>query len=142
MEYKLNLENAFDFNQAEVEAIKQQWQALINMVVWGDIQSNQIGKLPRLRKRVLEVGESFRSFIAPKDWIEQPRQQLKSALGSSIKLRDSLATMLTQAAAISGGKDFDAFKLQVAALDSSIQAIIGQYENEWANLLDSLGYED
>lgn len=112
------------------------------LLMWGDLQSEQIGRVTRVRKRLLEVGESYRSFIAAKDWIDQPRQQLKSALGSSIKLRDSLGALESNAKAITRGQDLEQFHTLMTQLSTAIMALITESENKWAEQLDAMGYAD
>lgn len=131
------VKTAFELDQQQIEKIKQCWMTLMEIIVWYDVASTKIGALPRARKRVLEVGESFRSFIASKDWIDQPRQQLKSALGASVKLRDSLTALNTVCAQITEGEDVPRFQSIVSALDEMIMNFILPLENQWAELLDS-----
>jgi len=128
---------SFDFDQKALEQIKQKWLEVVQLLMWGDVSSKKIGALPRSRKRVLEVGESFGSFISSKNWIVQPRQQLKSALGSSVKLRDSLSALQLVNKHITEGDEAETYQQIVDELDVLLMDLITQYEYQWAELLDS-----
>jgi len=132
-----NVKSAFELDEKQIETIKQRWSSLLEVVMWLDVASTKIGALPRARKRVLEVGESFRSFIASKDWIDQPRQQLKSALGASVKLRDSLTALKTVSVHINQGDEVDQYHSALSEFDELIMNFIVPLENQWAELLDS-----
>jgi len=110
--------------------------------MWSSLNSDKIGKLTRMRKRLLELGESIQSFFSDKDWIAQPRQQLKSALGSSIKLRDGLTAFLVSVEFINTGTDVQTFLVASKALEQSLMEVLIEKENIWASALDNLGYDD
>ena len=114
----------------------------MSMAMWSSINSDKIGKLTRMRKRLLELGESIQSFFSDKDWIEQPRQQLKSALGSSIKLRDSLTAFLASVDFINTGVDVQAFLAASKKLEETLMELLIEKENIWATALDNMGYND
>ncbi|MGH8747266.1 MAG: hypothetical protein ACREUK_12350, partial [Burkholderiales bacterium] len=61
-------------------ALRRNWLALADLALWGGAQSSKLGALPRLRKRILELGERLASLGASRSWIPQPRERLKSAL--------------------------------------------------------------
>lgn len=125
------------FDPASVAALRQSWLRLMNIGVWGELSSPKIGAMARMRKRLLEVGENLRSLFAPRDWIPQPREQLKSALGSGIKLRDSLMALERAAALVEGGADFPEFEQVLLGFYRDLLALLEQYEARWAGLLDS-----
>lgn len=132
----------FEFDNDNIEEIKEKWLDIVKLLMWGDVSSKKIGALPRSRKRMLEVGESFGSFISSKAWIEQPRQQLKSALGSSVKLRDSLSALGLVNKHITEGSDAKSYQKQVDEIEMLLMALIFKHENLWANLLESQSYDD
>jgi len=128
---------SFEFDQNRLNDIKTKWLALVQLLMWGDVSSKKIGALPRSRKRVLEVGESFGSFIAEKTWITQPRQQLKSALGSSVKLRDSLSALSLVSKHITEGGDAEKYQHLAKELDEMLVELILEYEYKWADILEA-----
>ncbi|MDH5258313.1 MAG: hypothetical protein OEX07_09895, partial [Gammaproteobacteria bacterium] len=115
---------SFEFDENQLNEIKEKWLDIVKLLMWGDVSSKKIGALPRSRKRVLEVGESFGSFVASKSWIEQPRQQLKSALGSSVKLRDSLSALGLVNKHITEGEEAETYQKQVVELELLIMELI------------------
>ena len=133
---------SFEFDENQLNEIKEKWLDIVKLLMWGDVSSKKIGALPRSRKRVLEVGESFGSFVASKSWIEQPRQQLKSALGSSVKLRDSLSALGLVNKHITEGEEAETYQKQVVELELLIMELIFKHENLWANLLESQSYDE
>ena len=135
------IKTSFDFDNDEINAIKQKWLDVIQLLMWGNVSSKKIGALPRSRKRVLEVGESFGSFISDKSWIDQPRQQLKSALGSSVKLRDSLSALKLVNKHITEGEEADIYQQQVTELDEMLMALVHKHEYQWADILDNADTE-
>ncbi len=58
------------FDTAEREALRREWLTLVDLAVWGSAQSQQLGALPQLRKRVVALG-------APRGWIARPRERLR-----------------------------------------------------------------
>jgi len=119
-----------------VRAARRAWLALIELAVWGDLSSSSLGTMPRVRKRVLEVGEKFRGLAADRVWIPHPREQVKSALACALGLRDSLGELERAAASLDGGADLDAF---VGGLHELRRLVAGiePLEGRWAQLLDS-----
>ena len=128
---------SFEFKNEQIEKIKSKWLEVVQLLMWCDVSSKKIGALPRSRKRILEVGESFGSFISSKEWITQPRQQLKSALGSSVKLRDSLSALTLVNKHITEGAESEKYQRLVKELDDMLMALILEYEFKWAELLDN-----
>ena len=132
----------FEFDDERIEEIKTKWLDTLKVLMWGDVSSKKIGALPRSRKRLLEVGESLVSFISSKAWIEQPRQQLKSALGSSVKLRDGISALAVVNKHITEGEDAINYQQQVRELEEMLMELILKHENLWADLLESQSHED
>ena len=71
-------------------ALRRDWLALADLAVWGGAQSSRLGALPRLRKRIMELGERLASLGAPRGWIPQPRERVKSVLATAIAARELL----------------------------------------------------
>lgn len=127
---------ALAFDPAEVASLRQAWLRLLDLAVWGDLVSSKIGALPRLRKRLLETGEDLRSLVADRQWIPQPRERLKSALGSSVKLRDGLLNLERAAVLLDGGADFAVFERALMTWREALLRFIEVHEQRWAGLLD------
>jgi hypothetical protein len=89
-------------------ALRRDWLALADLAVWGGAQSSRLGALPRLRKRVMELGERFASLGAPRGWIPQPRERLKSALATAIAARELLEQCAQALAELDAGAERDA----------------------------------
>lgn len=131
------VQQSLTFDPQRILGLQQQWQSLMLVTVWGKLESTKIGALPRLRKRVLETGENLVSLFANRDWISQPHQQLKSALGTSVKLRDSLLSLERAAVTVEKGEDFPAFEQAIMAFRQDIVTLLEEYEAAWAELLES-----
>jgi len=127
---------SFAFDEEKLKQLKAHWLDVMQLLMFGDVGSKKIGALPRSRKRLLEVGESFGSFISSKTWIDQPRQQLKSALGSSVKLRDSLSALGLVNKHITEGADAENYQQEVKALELGFMTLLMHHENLWASILD------
>ena len=74
----------------QVEQWRQQWLAVMDLALWGELKSAHLGALSKLRRRVLECGEKLRSYAADRSWIPHPREQIKNCLSSGLQLRESL----------------------------------------------------
>jgi hypothetical protein len=131
------LKQSLEFDSQQVDELRRRWGQLMDVAVWGDIQLSKIGALPRLRKRVLEVGEGLSSLFANRDWIPQPREQLKSALGTSLKLRDALQSLDRVAALLSGGEDVDEFEALLLVFRQQLLRLMEHHEAQWAQLLET-----
>ncbi|HQU15257.1 MAG: hypothetical protein B7Z66_09045 [Chromatiales bacterium 21-64-14] len=129
---------AFRFDPQQVGDLRERWARLMERVVWGDLKSSKIGGLPRLRKRVLELGENLRSVVADRAWIPQAREQVKGAMGASIKLRDSLLDLERAAQLIDSGADFARFETELLAFRAALLRFMEHHESQWAALLEGL----
>ena len=129
---------SFDFDAATIAQLRAQWCQLIDIAVWGDLRIAKLGALPRLRKRLLEVGENLQSLFASRAWIPQPREQLKSALGTSVKLRDSLLDLERTAVALEVSPGMTEFEPLLLSFRQCILALVERHEALWAGMLDSL----
>lgn len=129
------------FDSAERDALRREWLALVDLAVWGGAQSQRMGALPRLRKRVAELGERLAAIDAPRGWIPRPRERLKSALASVLAARDALA-QCAQAIDALDPADADATR---EALRAALQRIEARAEprmaaaaERWARQLEAL----
>lgn len=136
------LEKSFAFDPGSVAQLRAAWSGLIVAVVWDDLKSGSIGALPRLRKRVLEVGENLRSLLSDRRWIPHERERVKGAMAASLNLRDSLLQADRAAKLVSGGEDFKPFEEQYLSFRQQLLAFIEIHEQRWGNLLESLYAED
>ena len=114
------------------------WLEMMQLAVWGDIRSGQVGGVPRLRKRVLDLGEKWRSVFNSRDWLPQPREQIKNALASAANLRDSLLLLERAAQELNGGNDQQRFGETLIALHREVVGPLRELENQWAFALDAV----
>jgi hypothetical protein len=128
--------DAFDFTEAEREAIESAWRALMGDAVWLDLHAGRVGALPRLRKRILELGETARSSLESADWLP-PRERLRSALATTLKLRDTLETVERGLEGLDGGADREDFVARFARLRSTLEATLEPRETRWAAILEA-----
>jgi len=136
------LERSFAFDPETVAVLRENWSELIVAVVWDDLKSGTIGALPRLRKRVLEVGENLRSLLSDRRWIPHERERVKGAMAASLNLRDSLLQADRAAKLVSEGSDFTRFEARYLAFRQQLLAFIETHEQIWAELLESLYSDD
>jgi hypothetical protein len=115
-------------------AVRASWMTIADLAVFGDLRAGTIGALPRLRKRVLDLGERLRALAAGRDWIPQPRERLKNALAAAIGARDALAEVRGQAAGLTGA-DAAAFQAALETLAGALEPVLGERANAWATLL-------
>ncbi len=124
-----------------VGALRAHWLALMELAVWGDIRSDRLGALPKLRKRVLELGERLRSVAADRTWIPKSRERLKNALGSCLSLRDTLVLVDRAAQELSGGEDLAVFSRELAAFHCLVETDLAVAETAWATALEHINKE-
>lgn len=127
---------SFDFSADALSSLRSDWLSLLDLAVFGDIRSSKIGAVDRLRKRLLESGEGLRSLINDRSWIPQPREQIKSVMGASIKLRDVLLGLERAAQSLDAGKDFPQFEKALLDFRLRLLQLIEHHETLWANLLE------
>jgi hypothetical protein len=132
------LEKSFAFDPETVADLRAAWSGLIVAVVWDDLKSGSIGAVPRLRKRVLEVGENLRSLLSDRRWIPHERERVKGAMAASLNLRDSLMQADRAAKLISGGDDFKPFEERYLGFRQRLLALMEIHEQRWGDLLESL----
>lgn len=131
------VKQALILDPAWIAELRQCWLGLMDLCVFGDVKSSRLGALPKLRKRLLDVGEKLRSLTADREWIPHPREQVKNALGSSLNLKDSLLQLEKCAQGMDGGTDLAAFAAGVVRLRTLLVPRLEILENRWAALLDS-----
>lgn len=139
-----DLEALLDLN-ALASGVQTDWLALMQVLVFGELKSKNVGALPKARKRALDLGEKWRSLFAPRDWIPKPREQLKNALGSALALRDALNNLERAVQDIEGGEDFIALSDIIIRMHNLATGPLAERENAWATALAALnraGLED
>lgn len=132
----------FRFDQTVVDDLRARWGRVMDLAVWGDIKSERLGAVPRLRKRILELGENLRSLTAGRDWVPHPREQVKSAMGASLKLRDSLLDVERAAQNLSGGNELPRFEAEFMDLRQRMLPFMEHHESQWGALLEAQYGED
>lgn len=133
---------SFTFNPDNVSYLRREWLILMDLSVFGDIKSSKIGAVDRLRKRLLEIGEGLRSLINDRRWIPHPREQIKSAMGASLKLRDALLGLERAAQNLDGGTDFSHFEKKLLSFRYRLLQFVEHHESQWAGLLEEQYAED
>jgi hypothetical protein len=117
--------------------LRQAWLRVAETAVWGGIESAQLGAVPRLRKRVLELGEKLALLGAPAQWLAAPRERLKSALATALAAQTLLAQCEATLAQLAPGEARDALEAALAALAGSARDTLARRAESWANLLDA-----
>lgn len=127
---------ALTLDAAWATQLRERWTHLMALAMFGDLKSQRLGALPRLRKKVLDCGEKLRSMLANRDWIPQPREQLKNALASALALEQALVDLESGARELEGGADIDTYRALVSKLSATARDELRVRSNEWASLLD------
>ncbi|WP_018935384.1 hypothetical protein [Thioalkalivibrio sp. ALJ24] len=135
------LEASFAFDPETTADLRERWMHLIHDAVWADLKTGTIGAIPRLRKRLLELGENLRSLLSDRAWIPHERERVKGAMAASLNLRDSLNQTDRAAKLLNGGEDFERFEADYLAFRKALLAFIELHEQRWGDLLESL-YDD
>jgi hypothetical protein len=117
--------------------VRRDWLALADLAVWGGAQSAKLGALPKLRKRIMELGERLAGLGAPRGWIPQPRERLKSALATAIAAGELLEQCAQAIAELDAGAARDELAAALAALSRRTRARLDEHAARWAELLDS-----
>lgn len=128
---------ALEFDPAWVAALQAQWRELIEVAVWGDFNLTRLGAAPRLRRRLLELGERLKSLTASRAWIPHPRERLKSALAAALGVREALAALDGVLTDLAPGPDADGLTAALQALRGLIEHELPARETAWAHLLDA-----
>jgi len=127
---------ALKLDPAWAVQLREQWLRVISLAMFGDLKSQRLGALPRLRKKVLDCGEKLRSMLADRDWIPQPRERLKNALASALALEQALGDLETGARELEGGTDLVVYRALVSDLSTTARDELRVRSNQWASLLD------
>jgi hypothetical protein len=127
---------------AELMAQAQaQWMTLMTVAVWGDLKSEQLGLLGKLRKRILDLGERLKSLDGDRAWIPKRRERIKNLLGSCLSARDALLQAERAAQGVTGGRDIGKLSEAFVALHKLITSELQGHENAWAETLQALNKE-
>lgn len=129
--------DSFSFDGEEVAELRRRWLSLLDRAVWDDLSADKLGALPRLRKRMLELGENLRSVIRNKDWIPHPREQIKSATAACLSLRESLLNLERAAKHLSKGEDVREFESDLIEFRRRLLTFVERHEARWCRLLES-----
>lgn len=131
------VKQALQINQTVLNDLRQQWLQLMDASVWHQLSFEKIGLSARMRKRLLETAEALVQMTSSKDWIPQPREQLKSALGSSLKLRDSLTALERTVSELKPDNDGQQFGQDVILFRQALIEFIEPLEYCWAEILEA-----
>jgi hypothetical protein len=126
------------FDRAERDALRRDWLRLIDLSVWGELKAARLGALPRLRRRVAELGELLAAIDAPRDWIPQSRERLKSALATALAARDTLAQCAQALDEMEPGAARDALRVALERVEQCCAPRIAASTERWARRLDAL----
>ena len=129
---------SFAFDPDQIADLRTRWRDLVDLAVWGDLKTQKIGAVPRLRKRLLELGENLRSVVNDRSWIPQERERIKGAMGAMLNLRDALLQLERAAQVIDGGEDFPQFEKDVLDFRQRLLVFVEKHEKLWGDLLESL----
>lgn len=135
---EIKLEESFAFDPKRVDELRQLWGDLIQIAVWGNVKSGTIGATPRMRKRILEVGEHLASLLSDRRWIPNDRERVKGAMASSLNLRDALLQMDRTAKLLQSGEDFPEFERLYLEFRKKLLVFMELHEQMWGALLESL----
>lgn len=125
---------AIAIDAAQAEGMRMRWTEIMRLAVFGDLKPGRIGALARFRRKVLDAGEKLRALLAPRDWIPQPRERLKSALACVIGFTESLSPVEAEAGVLEGN-DAGALRAALAELRAAAN-VLTERANAWAALLD------
>lgn len=126
------------FDGAQRDALRRDWLQLVDLSVWGGARATQLGALPRLRKRVAELGDRLAAIDAPRAWIPRPRERLKSALATALAARDALAQCAQALEQLEPGAERDALRLALARIAQRSTPCIEASTERWARQLEAL----
>jgi hypothetical protein len=125
------------FDPAWIADLRSNWLQLMDAAVWDDPAMQRLGDAPRLRKRLLELGERLKSLTASRHWIPHPRERLKSALAAAAGVRETLAASEQLLAGLAPGVGAEHLRTTLQALRRAIDGLLPARENIWAQLLDA-----
>ena len=126
------------FDRVEHDALRRDWLQLIDLSVWGELKAARLGALPRLRRRVAELGERLAAIDAPRDWIPQSRERLKSALATALAARESLLQCAQALDEMGPGAAREALRAALERVEQRCAPRIAVSAERWARQLDTL----
>jgi hypothetical protein len=118
------------------------WSTLMDIAVWGDLRSHQIGLTGKLRKRVLELGERLRSYVSDRSWIPHPREQIKNALSTSLQTRESIEKVREIVVQFDAGTDLGALQSLWESLSAALMSDVLEREGLLVQLLNQQYHEE
>ncbi len=121
---------------------RRQWCRLVEIAVWGDLKGRIPASAGRVRRRLLDLGEKWRSVSNDRTWIPLVRERAKNFLGSALSLRDSLLSLEEAAKDIDGGSDYAEFSQILTELSQMVTGPLRDRENRVATALDRLNRDD
>lgn len=124
------------------ECWRRDWVDLMELAVWGDLRSQQIGLGGKLRKRVLEHGERLRSYVSDRNWIPHPREQIKNALSTSLQLREVIEKVSELMSQFTEGKDLARLQSLWQDFSGRLMADITEREGKLVQLLNQQYHEE
>jgi len=125
------------FDPAWTAELRAHWLQLMEAAVWDDPAMQRLGDAPRLRKRLLELGERLKSLVAGRHWIPHPRERLKSALAAAAGVRETLSAVENMMAGLAAGPEADRLHATLQRLRQRLEGPLSDRENGWARLLDA-----
>ncbi|MBX3664783.1 MAG: hypothetical protein KF834_03770 [Burkholderiales bacterium] len=128
---------ALDFDPAWTADLRSAWLQLIDAAVWDDPALQRLGDAPRLRKRLLELGERLKSLVADRRWIPHPRERLKSALAAAAGVRETLSATENLLAGLVPGPGAERLRAALERLRQLVDGPLSARENAWARRLDA-----
>lgn len=131
------VERSFAFDPQQVAGLRARWLRLLDAAVWEELKSGKIGAVPRLRKRLLEVGENLRSVVSDRAWIPHPRERVKGAMAAALNLRDALLNLERSAVLLEGGAGFPEFEAELLAFRQDLLRLLERHEQIWGDMLEA-----
>jgi len=129
--------DSFEYDPDELAALRGRWLGLLDRAVWDELSAEKLGTLPRLRKRLLELGEHLRSVTSDKGWIPQSRERVKSATAACLNLRECLLNLERAAKHLSKTPEVQAFELEFMEFRRLLLRFVERHEGRWCELLES-----
>ncbi len=121
---------------------RQDWLELMDLALWGDLRSSQIGLTGKLRKRVLEFGERLRSYVSDRSWIPHPREQIKNALSTSLQNREVIEKVSEVLGQFAEGNDLARLQSLWETFSAALMADILEREGRLVELLNQQYHEE
>ncbi len=120
----------------KVDFWRTQWVQLMEMALWGEIRSHQIGSVSRLRRRILDFGEKLRSYGSNRKWIPHPRERVKNCLASALHLHEAMERVAESMASLEGGGSLATLEALWDTLSGALQEDLILREGRLVTLLN------